>query len=52
MLRQHKLNGPMVLAEGPPISCNDCPAFQRFHMSIRWLEESFTRLGCVTNTTL
>src|SRR5882762_7388904 len=34
-----------------PISCNDCPAFQRLHMSVRWFAESFTRLTCVMNTT-
>src|SRR5580704_9297226 len=29
-----------------PISCSDCPNFQRPHTSIRWLAESFTRLAC------
>jgi hypothetical protein len=33
------------------ISCNDCPAFQRDHMSVRWFAENFTRLPCVINTT-
>src|ERR1700675_1653924 len=39
------------LPKARPISCNDCPAFQRPHMSIRWFAESFTRFLCATNTT-
>src|SRR6267154_1524424 len=39
------------LPKARPISCNDCPAFQRLHMSVRWFAESFTRLTCVMNTT-
>src|SRR5216684_2884404 len=39
------------LPKARPISCNDCPAFQRDHMSVRWFAESFTRLPCVINTT-
>jgi len=39
------------LPKARPISCNDCPAFQRPHISIRWFAESFTRLPCVINTT-
>src|ERR1700719_5372549 len=34
-----------------PISCNDCPAFQRLHMSFRCCSESFTRRLNVINTT-
>src|SRR5271169_2932144 len=34
-----------------PISCNDCPAFQRLHISVLCIAESFTRLRCVINTT-
>src|SRR5579872_130803 len=33
-----------------PIAFNDCPAFQRFHISARWAEDSFHRL-CIANTT-
>src|SRR5467141_1774698 len=39
------------LPKARPISCNDCPAFQRLHMSVRCVTESFTRLRCVINTT-
>src|ERR1700684_4294816 len=39
------------LPKARPISCNDCPAFQRLHMSTRWCAESFTRLRSVINTT-
>src|SRR6202035_1598421 len=39
------------LPKARPISCNDCPAFQRLHMSTRWFAESFTRLRSVINTT-
>src|ERR1700688_3796920 len=39
------------LPKARPISCKDCPAFQRRHMSIRWFAESFTRLLTVINTT-
>jgi hypothetical protein len=34
-----------------PISCNDCPAFQRHHISVLWFTESLTRLACAINTT-
>src|ERR1700686_5671327 len=34
-----------------PISCNDCPAFQRLHRSVLCVAESLTRLACVINTT-
>ena len=33
------------------ISCNDCLAFQRFHIAALCAAESFTRLACVMNTT-
>src|SRR5580704_7893894 len=33
-----------------PIAFNDCPAFQRSHISARWAEDSFHRL-CIANTT-
>jgi hypothetical protein len=33
-----------------PIAFNDCPAFQRFHISARWAEDSFHRLR-IMNTT-
>src|SRR5258708_38279678 len=39
------------LPKARPISCNDCPAFQRHHMSIRWFAESFTLLLNLINTT-
>src|SRR5258706_13509913 len=39
------------LPKARPISCNDCPAFQRPHLSTRWLAESFTRLLNLINTT-
>src|ERR1022692_968714 len=39
------------LPRARPISCNDCPALQRPHMSICWLADSFTRLLNVINTT-
>src|ERR1700674_1404458 len=39
------------LLKALPISCNDCPAFQRHHIAVRWFTESFTRLRCVINTT-
>src|ERR1700688_4443776 len=39
------------LLKARPISCNDSPAFQRRHISIRWFAESFTRLLTVINTT-
>src|SRR3984893_6524825 len=39
------------LPKARPISCNDCPAFQRHHISVRWFTESFTRLRCAINTT-
>src|ERR1700688_3151533 len=40
-----------LLPKARPISCNDCPAFQRPHMSIRWFAESFTRFLNIINTT-
>src|SRR5258705_13556354 len=39
------------LPKARPISCNDCPAFQRHHMSIRWFAESFILLLNLINTT-
>src|ERR1700730_17729441 len=39
------------LPKARPISCNDCPTFQRLHMSVRWFAESFTRLRNGINTT-
>src|SRR5258706_10382866 len=39
------------LPKARPISCNDCPALQRHHMSIRWFAESFTLLLNLINTT-
>src|ERR1019366_7322216 len=39
------------LPKARPISCNDCPAFQRLHMSVLCIAESLTRLCCVINTT-
>src|SRR5258708_32301733 len=39
------------LPKARPISCNDCPAFQRHHMSIPWFAESFTLLLNLINTT-
>src|ERR1700682_19342 len=39
------------LPKARPISCNDCPAFQRLHMSLLCIVESFTRRCCVINTT-
>ena len=41
----------MVLPKARPISCNDCPVFQRLHISALWAEESFPRLACTMNTT-
>src|ERR1700736_3969694 len=35
-----------------PISCKDCPAFQRLHMSFRCCSESLNRRLKVINTTL
>src|ERR1700680_2189213 len=40
-----------LLPSARPISCKDCPAFQRFHISVRWAAESFHRLACFMNTT-
>jgi hypothetical protein len=34
-----------------PISCNDCPAFQRPQRSVLCAKESLARLACVINTT-
>ena len=39
------------LPSARPIACNDCPAFQRLHISARCVAESFHRLACVINTT-
>ena len=39
------------LPSARPIACNDCPAFQRLHISARCVAESFHRLACVMNTT-
>src|SRR5271169_3735599 len=39
------------LPKARPISCSDCPAFQRLHMSFRCCSESFTRRLNVINTT-
>src|ERR1700681_2279006 len=39
------------LPNARPISCNDCPTFQRPHMSALCIAESLTRLDCVINTT-
>jgi hypothetical protein len=39
------------LPSARPIACNDCPAFQRRHISARCVAESFHRLACVLNTT-
>src|SRR5690348_15931762 len=39
-----------LLPSARPIAFNDCPAFQRFHISARWAEDSFHRL-CIANTT-
>src|ERR1700730_5261527 len=39
------------LPKARPISCNDCPTFQRLHMSVRWFAESFTRFRNGINTT-
>src|SRR5580704_11282374 len=39
------------LPSARPIAFNDCPAFQRLHISARWAEESFHRLACIMNTT-
>src|SRR5258705_9359526 len=39
------------LPKARPISCNDCPAFQRHHMSIPWFAETFTLLLNLINTT-
>src|ERR1700732_2777937 len=40
-----------LLPKARPISCNDCPAVHRHHISLRWFTESFTRLRCIINTT-
>src|ERR1039457_2104568 len=42
---------PWSLPKARPISCNDCPNFQRLHISVLCIAESFTRLPCVINTT-
>src|SRR5580700_4256975 len=39
------------LPSARPIAFNDCPAFQRLHISARWAEESFHRLACIMDTT-
>ena len=51
VLRQHKLNGHMVLAEGPSNLMQRLSRLPTAHMSVRWIAESFTRLRCVINTT-
>jgi hypothetical protein len=40
----------LSLPSARPIAFNDCPAFQRLHISARWAEDSFHRL-CIMNTT-
>src|ERR1019366_8961889 len=40
-----------LLPKARPISCNDCPAFQRLHTSVLCIAESLTRLTGVINTT-
>src|SRR6478672_1292148 len=42
---------PCALPQALPISCKDCPAFQRLHMSFRCCSESLNRLLNVINTT-
>ena len=42
---------PWPLPKARPISCNDSPAFQRRHMSIRCSVESLSRFPCAINTT-
>src|SRR5260370_21606061 len=42
---------PWPLPKVRPISCNDSPAFQRRHMSIRCSAESLSRFPCAINTT-
>ena len=39
------------LLKARPISCKDCPSFQRLHMSFRCITESSTRFRYVINTT-
>ena len=39
------------LPRARPISCNDCPAFQRLQRSALCAAESFHRLACIMNTT-
>src|SRR5580700_2991319 len=41
----------LSLPSARPIAFNDCPAFQRLHISARWPEDSFHRL-CIMNNTL
>jgi hypothetical protein len=43
---------PWPLPKARPISCNDSPAFQRRHMSVRCSAESLSRFPCAINTTL
>src|SRR5579863_8626229 len=40
------------LSKARPISCNDCPAFHRFHISVFCVAESFDRFLRVMNTIL
>src|SRR6476620_8359670 len=42
---------PCALPQALPISCKDCPAFQRLHMSFRCCSDSLNRLLNVINTT-
>ena len=41
----------LSLPSARPIAFNDCPVFQRLHISARWAEDSFHRLACAINTT-
>jgi hypothetical protein len=51
MLRQHKLNGHVVLAEGSS-NLMQRLSLQRRHMSVLCIAESLNRFACVMNTTL
>ena len=50
MMRQQKVNRSMIPAEYLPL-CKDCPAFQRFQMSLFCVAESLAGRPCVINTT-
>src|ERR1700745_1209826 len=39
------------LPKARPITCSDCPAFQRLHSSVRCVAESATRFPWVIHTT-